>query len=472
MQERSAQISAIIVGAGPAGLTAAHDLAKAGARVVVLEADPHSVGGIARTLELDGFRFDIGGHRFFTKSRAVEEFWTSLLPDDLLTRRRSSRIFYRGKFYSYPLRTGETLRQLGFRESARCVLSYLRARARPRRRARNVEEWVSRRFGRRLFRIFFETYTEKVWGMPCSRIAADWAAQRIQGLSLGKAVFHSLLPVQKRPKTLAETFLYPRLGPGMLWEACAERVRALGGTILLGCRATAFEHGPDGWLVRYVDRDGRTHELRAAHLVSTASLADLAPRISPPLPAPALDAVSRLRYRDFVMVGVALEGPELFADNWLYIHEPRVRVGRIQNFRSWSPELLPDPALGSYGMEYFCNEGDDLWRLPDGELRALALRELAELGLLGAQKVRAVHVIRQRKAYPVYHASYADDIHALRGGIAAAVKNLHLIGRNGMHRYNNQDHAVMTGMLAAKNILAGREVYDVWRVNQDAEYLE
>ena len=468
----------VIIGAGPAGLTAAYALSGEGVPVTVLEADPEYVGGISRTVEHDGFRFDIGGHRFFSKSQEVEELWTEILPDDLLERPRSSQIYYNRKFFSYPLRAGEALWRLGIIESTRCMLSYMKARAFPLRDPRSFEDWVSNQFGRRLYEIFFKTYTEKVWGMPCSEISADWAAQRIRGLSLGSAIRTALLPRSMRRrgpiiKTLIDSFRYPRHGPGMMWEACAAKVRERGGEIRMGARATALHRDPasGNWTVEY-ETDAGPGRVSGAHVVSSAALRDVIHALRPAASQEALHAANELRYRDFLVVALIVRGAERFADNWIYIHDPDVMVGRIQNFKSWSPEMVPDPQFSCYGLEYFCFVGDGVWAADDDALVERACREMAALGLLDPSQVIAGHVVRQARAYPVYDRDYAGHVATLRAELDAHYAGLHPIGRNGMHKYNNQDHAMMTALLTARNIVAGRQVYDVWRVNQDAEYHE
>jgi protoporphyrinogen oxidase len=469
----------LVIGAGPAGLAAAYHLAKHGCRVRVLESDPQYVGGISRTVQYKGFHFDIGGHRFFSKSETVNAMWREILADDLLERPRSSRILYRGRFYSYPLRPLEALFNLGVAESALCFLSYLKARALPHKNPRSFEDWVSNQFGSRLFRIFFKTYTEKVWGMSCKEISADWAAQRIKGLSLWSAVMGALRRNDGSGrgeviKTLINSFYYPRRGPGMMWERCAELIRANGGEVLLGRRVSscAFDAGSGRWTVTSLSPDGAGHVSSASHVISSAALGNFIDCLHPSPSPQARTAAQSLRYRDFLTVALILRERKPIADNWIYIHDPAVRVGRIQNYKSWSPDMVPDPSSCCYGLEYFCNAGDGLWSTSDSELIELAKRELVQLGLAEPDDVLDGCVVRQPKAYPVYDDVYAEHVATLRDEIERNYTGLHLVGRNGMHRYNNQDHAMMTGILSAENILAGRMVYDVWQVNQDAEYHE
>ena len=470
----------VIVGAGPAGLTAAYQLAKEGVPVVVLENDPDYVGGISRTVNYKGFRFDIGGHRFFSKSRDVEDLWTEIAGDLMLERPRSSSIYYRGQFFAYPLKPFEALSKLGFFESILCVLSFVKARLRPTPNPKSFEDWVVNQFGERLFRIFFKTYTEKVWGMSCQEISADWAAQRIKGLSLASAIKHALLPKRKTRnrkdivKTLIDTFRYPRKGPGMMWEACAGKIRQMGGEInlgrsVVGCR---FDSLSKSWIVTARTAAGEEEEYRGEHLISSMPMRQLVAQIQPPLPDAAVTAAQSLRYRDFLTVGLILREQERVADNWIYIHDPGVKVGRVQNYKSWSPEMVPDPSYCCYGLEYFCFEGDGLWSAPDSELIALAKKEIEHVNLGLEADVLDGCVIRQPKAYPVYDDAYLQHVATIRQALEEHCPNLHLVGRNGMHKYNNQDHAMMTAMLTAKNIMAGGRKFDVWAVNQDAEYHE
>jgi len=467
-----------ILGAGPAGLTAAYLLGKKGVTATVFESDPRYVGGISRTEHYKGFHFDIGGHRFFSKSKQIEDLWTEILPDDLLVRPRSSRIYYKGKFFGYPLKGVEALVKLGPLEAARCALSYAAARLVRNRSPRSFEDWVVAQFGRRLFFFIVTAYTEKVWGMSCKEISADWAAQRIKGLSLVSAALRALWPRQKPRdgkviKTLIESFRYPRKGPGMMWEACADKVRARGGRVLMGATVAELSHDRSAgrWTV-VTSREGAREELVAEHVVSSVPLRSLVRMLRPRLSQRALDAAGALRYRDFLTVMLVLEEAKRFDDNWIYIHDPGVKVGRIQNFKSWSPEMVPDPSLCCYGLEYFCFEGDGLWSSSDADLLALAAGELEKIGLASRGEVLDGCVVRQPKAYPVYDASYAANVEVIRRELKERFPTLHVTGRNGMHKYNNQDHSMMTALLTVENIVAGRDLYDVWRVNEDAEYHE
>jgi protoporphyrinogen oxidase len=469
-----------IIGAGPAGLTAAYLLSKNNVDVTVLEADPVYVGGISRTATYKGFHFDIGGHRFFSKSKAVEDFWSEILPDDMLVRPRSSRIFYGGKFFAYPLKAFEALTKLGVFKSILCLLSWFKARLFPVKNPNNFEDWVSNQFGKRLFNTFFKSYTEKVWGMSCKDISADWAAQRIKGLSLGSAIKNALLP-QRQPKdktkvikTLINSFKYPRKGPGMMWEACAEKTKAMGGQIAMGAKVTgcAYDEATETWQLRYQDAQGGVHTIEAQHVISSAPMRELARGLMPPMSERAKAAAGSLKYRDFLTVMLILKERQMFDDNWIYIHDPSVQVGRIQNFRSWSPEMVPDPDKACYGLEYFCFEHDGLWDSSDTDLIELAKKELLQIGLAQEGDVMDGCVVRQKKAYPVYDDDYAKHVATVRDEIEERYPNLHLVGRNGMHKYNNQDHAMMTAMLCVENILADTRLYDLWQVNGDAEYHE
>ena len=463
-----------IIGAGPAGLTAAYLLGKAQQEVVVFEKDPQYVGGISRTETYKGYAFDIGGHRFFSKSKEVEDFWTEILGDEMLERPRSSRIYYNKKFFSYPLVAMEALQKLGIIESALCVLSYLQAKAFPVKNPTNFEDWVTNQFGKRLFNIFFRTYTEKVWGIPCKEISADWAAQRIKGLSLSSAIWNALFKPKasggkdKVIKTLIDSFRYPKRGPGLMWETCRDKCKAMGVQVEMNCGVKGVHQQDGKWSI--TTTDGRSFE-GFDHVLSSAPIRELIPSIQPQLEASGYQAAQKLGYRDFLTVVLICKDEDAFDDNWIYIHDPSVKVGRIQNFKSWSPYMVPDPAMACYGLEYFCFEGDGLWTSKDEDLIALATKEMVQIGLTNAAAVVDGYVVRQPKAYPVYDHTYKENVEAIREALKP-YPGIYLMGRNGMHKYNNQDHSMMTAMLAAKNIIAGQELYDVWNVNEDAEYHE
>ena len=467
----------LIIGAGPAGLTAGYLLTKSGRDVVIVERDPIYVGGISRTVRHGEFLFDIGGHRFFSKSREVVELWDEILPDDMIDRPRLSRIYYGGKFYSYPLRAFEALTNLGVFRSTVCVLSYMGAKLRPISDPQTFHQWVRNQFGERLFSIFFKTYTEKVWGMSCDDISADWAAQRIKGLDLGSAIVDALTrslgmkQASGGAKTLIESFRYPAKGPGMMWETAADKVRAQDGEIRMGCSLTglSWDRRKGLWTATLTTADGAQQTLTAAHVVSSAPITELSASISP---RPRSDPQAQtLRYRDFITVALIARASATFPDNWVYIHDPDLKVGRVQNFLSWSPHMAPE-GFACVGLEYFCFEGDGLWTADDADLIELAKREIGLIGLVDPADVIEGTVVRQPRAYPVYDDTYQQAVDAVREEYEHEYPTLHLVGRNGMHKYNNQDHAMMTAMLTVQNILAGRRVYDVWGVNEDAEYSE
>jgi protoporphyrinogen oxidase len=478
----TADADIFVIGAGPAGLTTAYCLTKQTPSVIVIEKDPLYVGGISRTVRHGNFLFDIGGHRFFSKAKEVVDLWLEILPDDFITRRRLSRIYYGGKFYSYPLSAFQALRNLGIFTSAGCMLSYAYAKAFPIASPCSFHDWVRNRFGERLFQIFFKTYTEKVWGISCDEISADWAAQRIKGLDLRVAVMNALKRSFGRKakatadggdvvKTLIETFQYPRRGPGMMWEAAAARITERGGRILMGRELVelTYDDVQRLWRIEVAIADGTRESYTARHVVSSTPVRELVQKLSPK-PISLLHARA-LRYRDFLTVALMIHKTDVFADNWIYIHDPSVKVGRVQNFGSWSPEMAP-AGMTCLGLEYFCFEDDGLWTMSDQELIALATREVAKVGLAAATDVIDGCVVRQPKAYPVYDDAYRDHIAIIRRDLEQSYPSLHLIGRNGMHKYNNQDHAMMTAMLTARNILAGERIYDIWQVNEDAEYHE
>ena len=461
----------VIIGAGPAGLTAAYTLAqKTQARITVLEGDA-VVGGISRTVQYNGYRFDLGGHRFFTKIGPVERLWREILGDEFIKVPRLSRILYNGKYFDYPLRPMNALTGLGLWNAILIVASYLKWHYRPYVVEENLEQWVTNRFGRRLYQAFFKTYTEKVWGIPCTEIRAEWAAQRIQGLSLARAVLNAT-SLNKRStaiKSLIHTFDYPRLGPGQMWERCTDRIVAQGHAVHMNHRATQLMVR-DGQITAVVARDGDTERVfRADHVISTMPVRSLVRSLSPAPPAPVQAAAEGLSYRDFLVVALMIKREKLFPDNWLYIHTPGVKVGRIQNFNNWSAAMVPVPGVTCIGMEYFCFKGDGLWTSSDAELGELAASELASLGLAKREDVIDSRVVRVPKAYPIYDSAYGGHLDTIRGSIDP-ISNLHTVGRNGMHKYNNQDHSMLTAMMTVDNMLGA--AHDVWSVNTDFDYHE
>ena len=462
---------AFIIGGGPAGLTAALMLAEAGIHTHTVEASDQ-VGGISRTVSYKGFRFDIGGHRFFTKVKVVELLWRRMMGNDFIKVPRMSRIFYQGKYYAYPLRIFNTLGNLGPFESVAIGLSYLKWRLFPHKREDNLEEWVTNRFGKRLFNRFFKTYTEKVWGIPCTSIQADWAAQRIQNLSLMKAVRNAVFG-SNDTTSLIEEFDYPRLGPGMMWEKFRDRLRDMGSEVEMNARVDTLHH-ENGSIksVTLQQADGTVRRQDVSSVINTMPLARLVRSLDPPAPQDVIDSANGLKYRDFLIVTLIVDQADPFPDNWIYIHSPDVKVGRIQNFRSWSDEMVPDSGKASIGLEYFCNEGDGLWAAENDDLIELAKRELEILGLVDASRISDGTVIRQPKAYPVYDENYRACVDHISGYIDS-FENLQTVGRNGMHRYNNQDHSMLTAMLAAENVIDGNgKSHDVWNVNVERSYHE
>jgi protoporphyrinogen oxidase len=468
----------VIMGAGPAGLTAAYELFKHAVPVTILEKDPSQVGGLARTVEHKGYRFDIGGHRFFSKNQEVEDLWTEILGDEMLVRGRLSRIYYRGRFFAYPIKAANALWNLGPLEALLCVASYARARLQPVKNPKSLEDWVRNQFGWRLYSIFFKTYTEKVWGISTKQLSADWAAQRIKSLDLWLVLRSALLP-RRRPShrgevvtTLIDRFRYPRRGPGQMWERVAEISREKKSPVLFGRSIDSVKHDA-GRVESVVTRTsaGILEEHRGTDFVSSIPIRELIGRLDPPAPEPVRRAAQSLSYRDFISVALMIDRADVFPDNWIYIHDPSVHVGRIQNFKNWSPDMVPDQTKTCLGLEYFCFEGDGLWTSDDRVLVELAKKELAQLGICSPEQVFDGVVVRQQKAYPVYDDAYQSHVDIIRNYLQTNLPNLHLAGRNGMHKYNNQDHSMMTALLVARNIAAGT-TFDPWKVNADAVYHE
>jgi protoporphyrinogen oxidase len=450
-------------------LTAALELVRHGLRPRVLE-QSEQVGGLARTESYRGFRFDMGGHRFFTKAPDIEALWRELLGDDFLKRPRLSRIYYRKRFFRYPLQVLDTLRKLGLVEAFLILASYGWAQIFPRRPETTFEDWVTNRFGRRLFKTFFESYTEKVWGVSCSELRAEWAAQRIKDLSVKTLLRQILSRGGRQVTSLIEEFHYPRLGPGMMWERAAERIRDGGGSVELGTQVMAIQHAAGRVTGVRVSTPTGERVITGTDFIASMPISELIAGLEPKAPEVVGEAAARLRYRDFLTVCLIVSRRDLFPDNWIYVHETAVRVARIQNFKNWSPDMTPDPSKTTLGFEYFCSEGDALWSLPDAELLAIARAEIAAIGLARAEEVEDGCVFRVPKAYPLYDADYAGHLAVLRGFLNGFA-NCQMVGRNGLHRYNNQDHSMLTGLHAVRNALQGG-TKDLWSVNTDPEYIE
>jgi protoporphyrinogen oxidase len=515
---------AVIIGAGPAGLTAAYELlARTDIKPVVLEKSEY-MGGISRTVNFNGNRIDLGGHRFFSKSDRVMNWWLRHLPLEhngndserigyhnmareiaapsangnagrpasdrvMLLRKRKSRIYFLRKFFDYPIRlTPDTLIKLGFVRTVRIGCSYLRSVLFPLKNVRNLEQFFINRFGRELYRTFFKSYTEKVWGVPCNEISAEWGEQRIKGLSITKSILHFLRQRFRKPADIAqrqtetsliEQFLYPKLGPGQMWETIAEEVLALGGEIHTSHDVAKMQcHGNRIASVTTVDKNGTRHQFSGDYFFSTMAVKDLIQSMETNVPGSVKEVSNGLLYRDFITVGLLVEklkvrdqDNKLIEDNWIYIQEPDVLAGRLQIFNNWSPYLVANPNHVWIGVEYFCYESDPLWKKPDAAMSAFAAHELAKIDIIRREDVLDSIVIRMPKTYPAYFGTYSrfDEIRKFVDGF----ENLFLVGRNGMHRYNNQDHSMLTAMMAVDNIAAGRTEKDnLWEVNTETEYHE
>ena len=460
---------AIIIGAGPAGLTAAYELIKSGYEVIVVEKDKQ-VGGISKTINYKGYLFDLGGHRFFTKYPEVKKIWEEVLPGDFFLRPRLSRIYYKGKFFYYPLRPFNAFWNLGPLISAQAFISYLKARIRPYRQPVNFEQWVINQFGRKLYEIFFKTYTEKIWGIPCTEISADWAAQRIKGLSLGKAMLNAFgLKGKETVRTLIDRFHYPRRGPGQFWDKMAEIIVRRGGKLILEAEAIEIIIQADGGFRVKLRTEDRVEEISAGVIISSMPLSELIQWLRPHPPEEVLKAARRLSYRDFYTAGLVINKEKILPDNWIYIHSIEIQAGRLQNFKNWSPEMVPDPKKTMLGLEYFCFFTDPIWSLPDKELIQIAIDDLEKLKFARKEEVLDGSIVRIPKAYPVYLPGYQKNVSVIKEFLET-IKNLQTIGRNGLHRYNNQDHSMLSGILAAKCVLG--ENCSPWQVNFEDEYHE
>jgi protoporphyrinogen oxidase len=468
-------VEALVIGAGPAGLTAAYELTQRGVRSTVVEADPTTIGGISRTVNHNGYRFDVGGHRFFSKVPLINELWQDMLGDHFLLCPRQSRIHYNKHFFDYPLKISNTLQGLGLAETARVGLSYAKAKTSLNHPEKTFEQWVSKRFGKRLYEIFFKTYTEKVWGIPCNEISADWATQRIKNFSLMEAL-RSACGAKGKNKhgqvitTLIDQFHYPRLGPGMMWEAFAHTLRKRGTETILDQRVEKIWHD-QGRIATVGARnsDGEMTTFSTDQFISTMPLCNLIEALNPAPPETVLRAASRLKYRDYLTVVLIVKRDKVFPDNWIYIHTPEITMGRIQNYKNWSPYMVPDPSKTSLGLEYFVSQQDDMWSWSNERLIEFGIKESKELGFIEPSEIQGGTVFRMEKAYPVYDHHRKENVAIIRNYLAQ-FENLQVIGRNGQHRYNNMDHSMLMGMYAAQNITG--QQHDVWAVNLEDEYHE
>jgi protoporphyrinogen oxidase len=459
----------IVIGGGPTGLAAAYELTRLGKETVVLE-KLHTVGGLARTEQFRGNYFDMGGHRFYTQMPEIQQIWREILGDDLLLRPRLSRIYYRKRFFHYPLKPLDTLRGLGLIESILIVASYLRWQLFPYREEISFEQWITNRFGKRLFNTFFKSYTEKVWGIPCDRLKAEWAAQRIKDLSLKSAISDMFLGSAGKIRTLINEFHYPRRGPGMMWQAVQDATERQGCKFYLNADVARIHHHTHGKWSVLASSGRRDMQLDGAAIISSMPITEFLKKLDPAPPNEVLNAARQLRYRDFLTVCLTVNKADLFPDNWIYIHDLDVSVARIQNFKNWSPDMISDPSKSTLGLEYFCNEGDDLWNQPDKELVSLGSRELEQIGLSRSDDIEDGCVFRIPKAYPVYDSDYSEHLDVVREFLAG-LDNFQTAGRNGLHRYNNQDQAMLSGILASHNLLFGAG-HNLWKIGEYQDYQE
>ena len=466
----------IVIGAGPAGLTAAYELNKLGEQSVLLEAD-QQVGGISKTVLFNGNRFDIGGHRFFSKVPYINQVWDDILKEDFLVRDRLSRILYNNHYFDYPLQPVNALRGLGVQDALHVLLSYARIKAFAweKRVEESFEDWVVNRFGHRLYEIFFKTYTEKVWGIPCTAISSEWASQRIKNFSLGEAVKNAFLSSGKAKDgevitTIINQFKYPRLGPGMMWEHCQQSLEQDNSPTQLGERVVSVKH-KQGKVSEIVSQDaiGNRTSYSGKQYISSMPLRELILSLDPLPPAAVVKAAKRLRYRDYLTVVLVVDRKDVFPDNWIYIHTPEVKLGRIQNYKNWSEDMVSDPRCSTLGLEYFLWEKDEEWDWPNERLIDMGIRECGQIGIIQPKEVKEATVVRMKKAYPVYDMDYTRNLEVIKNYLAT-FDNLQTVGRNGLHRYNNQDHSMLTGIYAARNTLGGQ--YDVWSVNTEKDYHE
>ncbi len=469
----------LIIGAGPAGLAAAYKLCQQGIEVHVFESDPKYVGGLSKTVQYKGFSFDIGGHRFYTKSQEIEEFWQRLMGDQFLKRKRLSRIYFENSFFNYPLELSDVLLKINPLRSLGFLYSYILSQVLPKRNIHSLEDWLTRHFGKHLYRTFFKSYSEKVWGRPCSEVSADWAAQRINDFNVKEIIFQLIKKINPLPqsttrsdeiKTLISHFEYPTKGPGMLWEKVVDEIKGNGGQVHLAHTVKSLKRESDHWQLQFRENE---EIIRGSHIISTFPIKELLQGISPAPEQNLIQQIPEIQYRDFITVVLMFKQKDSFPDNWIYIHDKSVKVARIQNYKNWSPQMVPSDEYTSYGLEYFCQEGDELWNQSDEDLFALAVKEIKKIGLPFSEEELDHYILKIPKAYPVYDHNHKSRLELLKKNLKR-YPHLHLAGRNGMHRYNNQDHSIKTAFLCVDNIIAGEKEdrFDPWRVNQDAIYLE
>lgn len=458
----------VVIGAGPAGLAAAWELTKHGIAPVVVDRNDQ-VGGLARTMWVDGFGFDIGPHRFFTKNEEVLDLWRFFLGEDLLTVPRLTRIYYRNKFFNYPLKPLDALTKLGLVTTTRAIASYGRQKLhRDETEPHNFEDWIVARFGRTLYEIFFKSYTEKVWGIPCDQIGKEWAGQRIKGLSLTEAIRDAFSRSKSdKVKSLIEEFYYPRHGTGQLYDRMADVVTEAGGEVELKADITQIETDGDR-ILSLTTSDGRRFDVD--HAFVSAPITAVAEALHPRAPEEVLAAARALHYRSHITVNLTLDSASPFPDNWIYVHSPDLRMARIANYSSFSPEMVPGPDRCGLSVEYFAFEGDDLWKMSDDELVSLGIDEMARAGLLDPSVVRKGFVVREADSYPTYYLGHREHFDVLHEHLGR-FQNLSLIGRAGMYRYNNQDHASLTGLYSVRNHLGISDV-DLFAINPEDVYIE
>lgn len=460
------------MGGGPAGLAAGYELAKNTIDTMILEADSQ-VGGISKTINYKNYYFDLGGHRFFTKSDEVSRLWNEILGDDFRRTPRLSRIYYKNKFFNYPLTAINAFFRLGIIETITVLLSYLKSKIKPLKNEYTFEQWITNRFGRKLYLTFFKTYTEKVWGIPCSSIQAEWAAQRIKGLSLKTAIVNALFKSKsKKVKTLIDEFYYPTYGPGMMYTEMKSRIEKMNGTVSLNTKVTKIFH--ENFIVKGIEcvvNDGKSYINDASNFISSIPITEVIDILSPAPERSILEAARSLEYRSLITVDIIVNKKEIFPDNWIYIHSPEVRLGRIQNFKNWSRKMVEDANKTTLGLEYFCDEDDNLWNMDDKEIFELAASEVEKIKICNKSEIEDFAIIKVPKAYPVYNTNYKKHLNVIENYLRK-FKNLQLIGRYGLFKYNNMDHSILSGIMASKNVMLDEYLFDTWCVNTDEDYHE